>query len=204
MAWLPDNFKILVAAVITSLVLACLIPAPVGGIERTALEDIMSTGDKRLIISTNNERILQVLQWLTISIPEAFTGLPKTTVWTARAANLADTTYAIASPYDNTIQLNFIDHPNLTSGDLRTIMLHEITHAKLFAQGVTGSLCARVYHELYAYAYEIGYYQITKPSTNLRASTIYGYEASNYEYRARYCNTWFAPVPSYGRREVSP
>ena len=198
-----ETIKMTLIGIVGALLLSFIISCPANA-NRKGLKDIQVTGTERVILITKDPKILEAIQWLTVNVPEAFVGVPETSVWKVTVEPLetnppemAERTYALTFLKGNRIKFNIVHHYVHSKENIRAILLHELIHARLFAQGVYGSICAMAYHEMVAYAADLEYKELTGTGPGMQRSASYGYEAYNYEYRARYCDTWFAPAPEY-------
>jgi len=164
-----------------------------------SLEDIIKEGSGSLNIKLLPEapaRVPESVQWVKENAPELFENLPEEANWSLRLDIIPAYQYGVADPDTETVSLNVLDYLTWTSGDLRSIILHEIVHVNLFEQGVRGpSYCKYLYHEILATVYELKFEEVLNPSQEIIMSNLLNYEKYNYEYRSRYCDTWFAPIP---------
>jgi predicted SprT family Zn-dependent metalloprotease len=161
------------------------------------LDEMMTSGDSHIVVRiTTTNRLLSNLEWVYDNMPEIFDGTPEHDVWFLELGHLQGS-FAATDFKEKKIIFNQVDARSLPDEDIRSILIHEITHARLFSQGVMSSThCLMTYHELTAYLTEIHYMRITKPTTRMRFTNLAGFEKYNTEYRIRYCDTWFAPTPT--------
>lgn len=141
--------------------------------------------------------LMDNVRWLKTQLPGYFRNLPQDAMWTIKVEDLQNLgRYATASKNGRAIRINAQFLSELTDGDIRSIILHEIVHAQLMEQGLnTNSKCEYLYHEAVATAVEYQYRDLLQPGEELDQSNILNYEGYNAMYRTLYCQTWYAPMP---------